>query len=66
MFFTSCQSDTKPLKDVVFLFHNFKEKIGALNKLEVKIDSNTVIGHPTISPDEQFVIFQAIYRRTRK
>ena len=32
---------------------------GPLNKLEVKVDSNTVIGHPTISPDEQYIIFSS-------
>ncbi|MBT6809196.1 MAG: OmpA family protein, partial [Flavobacteriales bacterium] len=32
---------------------------GALNKLEVIVDSNTTIGHPTISPDEKQIIFSA-------
>ena len=48
------------LLGVIFLFHNFKGKNwGPLNKLEVKVDSNTVIGHPTISPDEQYIIFSS-------
>ena len=58
MFFTSCQSDNvKPSRMWYFYFTTSRKKLGPLNKLEVKIDSNTVIGHPTISPDEQFVIF---------
>ena len=59
MFFTSCQSENKtPLGMWYFYFTTSRKNWGPLNKLEVKIDSNTVIGHPTISPDEQYIIFQ--------
>ena len=60
MFFTSCQSDSKNPQGCGISISQLQGKNwGPLNKLEVKIDSNTVIGHPTISPDEQFVIFSA-------
>ena len=60
MFFTSCQSDDKKPQGCGISISQIQGKNwGPLNKLEIKLDSNTVIGHPTISPDEQFVIFSS-------
>ncbi|MAR39928.1 MAG: hypothetical protein CMD22_04535 [Flavobacteriales bacterium] len=60
MFFTTCQSENKKSLGCEISISQLKGKIwGSLNKLEVKIDSNTTIGHPTISPDESVVIFSA-------
>ena len=60
MFFTTCQSENKKSLGCEISISQLKGKIwGSLNKLEVKIDSNTTIGHPTISPDENVVIFSA-------
>ena len=60
MFFTTCQSENKKSLGCEISISELKGKIwGSLNKLEVKVDSNTTIGHPTISPDEKVVIFSA-------
>ena len=60
MFFTTCQSENKKSLGCEISISQLKGKIwGSLNKLEVKVDSNTTIGHPTISPDEKVVIFSA-------
>ncbi len=36
---------------------------GSLNKLEIKVDSNTTLGHPTISSDEKVCYFLCRYER---
>ena len=60
MFFTTCQSENKKELGCEISISQLKGKTwGALNKLEVIVDSNTTIGHPTISPDEKVVIFSA-------
>tara|TARA_B100000683_G_scaffold202831_1_gene196241 strand:+ start:876 stop:2963 length:2088 start_codon:yes stop_codon:yes gene_type:complete len=60
MFFTTCQSENKKSLGCEISISQLKGKIwGSLNKLEVKVDSNTTIGHPTISADEKAVIFSA-------
>ena len=60
MFFTTCQSENKKSLGCEISISQLKGKIwGSLNKLEVKVDSNTTIGHPTISADEKVVIFSA-------
>ena len=60
MFFTTCQSENKKELGCEISISQLKGKIwGSLNKLEVKVDSNTTIGHPTISSDEKHVIFSA-------
>ena len=60
MFFTTCQSENKKSLGCEISISQLKGKIwGSLNKLEVKVDSNTTIGHPTISADEKIVIFSA-------
>ena len=60
MFFTTCQSENKKSLGCEISISQLKGKIwGSLNKLEVRVDSNTTIGHPTISADEKVVIFSA-------
>jgi len=60
MFFTTCQSENKKELGCEISISQLKGKLwGSLNKLEVKVDSNTTIGHPTISFDETVVIFSA-------
>ena len=60
MFFTTCQSENKKELGCEISISQLKGKLwGSLNKLEVKVDSNTTIGHPTISSDEKHVIFSA-------
>ena len=60
MFFTTCQSENKKSLGCEISISQLKGKIwSSLNKLEVKVDSNTTIGHPTISADEKVVIFSA-------
>ena len=60
MFFTTCQSENKKELGCEISISQSKGKLwGSLNKLEVKVDSNITIGHPTISSDEKVVIFSA-------
>jgi len=60
MFFTTCQVENKKQLGCEIAISQLKGKTwGPLNKLEVKIDSNSTIGHPTISPDGQQIIFSA-------
>ena len=60
MFFTTCQSENKKSLGCEISISQLKGKIwGSLNKLEIKVDSNTTIGHPAISADEKTVIFSA-------
>ena len=60
MFFTTCQSENKKSLGCEISISQLKGKLwGSLNKLEVKVDSNTTIGHPTISSDEKRIIFSA-------
>jgi peptidoglycan-associated lipoprotein len=60
MFFTTCQSENKKELGCEISISQLKGKLwGSLNKLEVQVDSNTTIGHPTISSDEKVVIFSA-------
>ena len=61
MFFTTCQVEkNKSLGCQISISQLVRGKNwGALNKLEVKIDSNTTIGHPAISFDENTIIFSA-------
>ena len=60
MFFTTCQSENKKELGCDISISQLKGKLwGSLNKLEIKVDSNTTLGHPTISSDEKYVIFSA-------
>ena len=60
MFFTSCQSENKKQLGCEISISQLKGKLwGSLNKLEIKVDSNTTIGHPSISSDENNIIFSA-------
>lgn len=60
MFFTTCQAENKKTLGCAISISQLKGKIwGSLNKLQIKVDSNTTIGHPTISLDENTIIFSA-------
>ena len=60
MFFTTCQIENKKELGCDISISQLKGKLwGSLNKLEIKVDSNTTLGHPTISSDEKYVIFSA-------
>jgi peptidoglycan-associated lipoprotein len=60
MFFTTCQSENKKeLGCEISISVQKGTTWQPLNKLEVIVDSNTTIGHPTISPDEKQIIFSA-------
>jgi peptidoglycan-associated lipoprotein len=60
MFFTTCQSENKKELGCEISISQLKGKLwGSLDKLEVKVDSNTTIGHPTINVEENVIIFSA-------
>ncbi len=60
MFFTTCQSENKKSLGCEISISMMEGKNwGPLKKLQIKVDSNTTIGHPTISPDETQIIFSA-------
>ncbi|MBE51396.1 MAG: hypothetical protein CMP51_06885 [Flavobacteriales bacterium] len=61
MFFTNCQAEKKKSLGCEISVSQSKDRKmwGSLNKLQIKLDSNVTVGHPSVSSDEQTVIFSS-------
>ena len=61
MFFTNCQAEKKKSLGCEISVSQSKDgkMWGSLNKLQIKLDSNVTVGHPSVSSDEQTVIFSS-------
>ncbi|MBT6013770.1 MAG: OmpA family protein [Flavobacteriales bacterium] len=60
MYFTTCKVEIKKSLGCGISISQRKGKLwGSLNTLQIKLDSNSTIGHPAVSSDEKKIIFSA-------
>ena len=63
MYFTKCDVQKKKALGCNIYVSKRKGKIwGAPTLLQIKVDSNTTLGHPTINEDESILIFSSDFR----